>query len=71
MGLEGAVRLGFGRELEAAESPEEKQALFDRLLDELYQKGKAIEAATFLELDGVIDPADTRRVIGATLSLGP
>jgi acetyl-CoA carboxylase carboxyltransferase component len=60
MGLEGAVRLGYRKELEAEPDPDCRQALFDRLLGELYDKGKALEAAAHLEIDAVIDPADTR-----------
>jgi len=63
MGLEGAVRLGYRKELEAEQDPERREALFNRLVGELYQKGRAVEAATHLEIDAVIDPADTRRVI--------
>lgn len=68
MGLEGAVRLGFRKELEAETDPARRQALFDNLLSELYQKGKAIEAATHLEIDAVIDPAQTRKVIAQALA---
>ena len=72
MGLEGAVRLGFKKELEAIENKEEKAALFDRLLAGLYEQGKATEAAAMLEIDAVIDPADTREVILKALrSAGP
>jgi acetyl-CoA carboxylase carboxyltransferase component len=60
MGLEGAVRLGYRKELEAEGDPKRRQALFERLLLELYDKGKALEAAAHLEIDAVIDPADTR-----------
>lgn len=67
MGLEGAVRLGFKRELEAAGTESEREALFHQLLGQLYEQGKATEAASFLEIDAVIDPADTRRVILAAL----
>lgn len=67
MGLEGAVRLGFKRELEAVADPVERKALFDRLVAESYEKGKATEAASYLEIDAVIDPADTRRVVAAAL----
>lgn len=59
MGLEGAVRLGFRKELDAA-PPGERQALFDRLLAEAVKKGEALNMASFLEIDDVIDPADTR-----------
>jgi acetyl-CoA carboxylase carboxyltransferase component len=67
MGLEGAVRLGFRKELGAVESGEERQALFDRLVSEMYEKGKAMEAAAHLEIDAVIDPADTRAQLIAAL----
>ena len=63
MGLEGAVRLGYRRELEAETDPAAKQALFDRLLGGLYARGKAINVAATLEIDAVIDPADTRKWI--------
>ena len=63
MGLEGAVRLGFKKELESANSEAEKQALFESLLAAAYDQGKAIEAASYLEFDAVIEPADTRSAI--------
>jgi acetyl/propionyl-CoA carboxylase alpha subunit/acetyl-CoA carboxylase carboxyltransferase component len=63
MGLEGAVRLGYRRELEAQADPAARQALFDKLLGNLYAVGKAINVAAMLEIDAVIDPADTRRWI--------
>ena len=60
MGLEGAVRLGHRRELEAIEDPGKRRARFDELLAMSYEKGKAISTASFYEIDEVIDPADTR-----------
>ncbi len=63
MGLEGAVRLGFKKELEALTDTEEQKALFDKLVAAAYEKGKAINMASTLEIDEVIDPADTRRWI--------
>ena len=63
MGLEGAVRLGFKKELDAVADPAEREALFQRLLARMYEVGKATEAAAHLELDAVIDPADTREVV--------
>jgi acetyl/propionyl-CoA carboxylase alpha subunit/acetyl-CoA carboxylase carboxyltransferase component len=60
MGLEGAVRLGFTRELAAVADPVERQQLFDKLLAAAYQHGKALRSATTFELDDVIDPADSR-----------
>ncbi|MGV9821778.1 carboxyl transferase domain-containing protein [Nocardia xishanensis] len=61
MGLEGAVRLGFAKELAAIEDPGDRQTAFDNLVQLAYANGKALTAATVLELDDVIDPADTRR----------
>ncbi len=63
MGLEGAVRLGYKKELDALVEGSEREALFDKLVGELYEIGKATEAASYLEIDAVIDPADTRDVI--------
>ena len=63
MGLEGAVRLGFKKELEALADKEERETLFAQLLEQMYEQGKATEAAAHLEIDAVIDPADTRVVI--------
>jgi acetyl-CoA carboxylase carboxyltransferase component len=63
MGLEGAVRLGYRKELEAESDAEKREQLFHSLLAGLYAKGRAIEAATHLEIDAVIDPADTRRLV--------
>jgi acetyl-CoA carboxylase carboxyltransferase component len=68
MGLEGAVRLGFRRELAAAPDP---RRLFDELVEQAYERGKALSAASIFEIDDVIDPADTRRWITATLSSAP
>jgi acetyl/propionyl-CoA carboxylase alpha subunit/acetyl-CoA carboxylase carboxyltransferase component len=72
MGLEGAVRLGFRKELEALAEGEPRKALFDKLVAEYYEKGKAINMASFLEIDSVIDPAETRRwVIRGLRSMPP
>ncbi|MFC6009867.1 acetyl-CoA carboxylase family protein [Nocardia lasii] len=60
MGLEGAVRLGFRKELAAVDDPVAREQLFDQLLAAAYQQGKALTAATGFELDDVIDPAQTR-----------
>ena len=60
MGLEGAVRLGYRKELEAVPEGPVRDALYARHVDEHYAKGKAINMAATLELDAVIDPAHTR-----------
>jgi acetyl-CoA carboxylase carboxyltransferase component len=68
MGLEGAVRLGYRKELEAMPEGAEREALFQRHVDEHYAKGKAINMAATLEIDAVIDPAETRAWLARGLS---
>ncbi len=65
MGLEGAVRLGFRRELDAVTDPDERERRFAEMVERAYESGRALNAATFFELDDVIDPADTRRWVSA------
>ncbi|MDQ1373078.1 MAG: hypothetical protein QOJ09_416 [Actinomycetota bacterium] len=71
MGLEGAVRLGFRKELEAIEDDDERQRLFDEMVARMYTHGKALNTATYFEIDDVIDPADSRRWITAALDAAP
>ena len=63
MGLEGAVRLGFRRELDLIDDPDERAAAFDAMLARAYEHGKAVHVAEHFEIDDVIDPALTRRRI--------
>ena len=60
MGLEGAVKLGFSKELAAAAVGPEREALYAKLVAQQYANGSAINMATTLEIDAVIDPAETR-----------
>jgi acetyl-CoA carboxylase carboxyltransferase component len=60
MGLEGAVELGFSKELDAAASESERNAIYEQLLARMYEKGKGVSVATAFEIDAVIDPAETR-----------
>ncbi|MES1940007.1 protein containing carbamoyl phosphate synthetase, large subunit [Salinisphaera sp. T5B8] len=60
MGLEGAVNLAYKKELDAQETPEAREALFKKLVDKLYERGEALSMAAALEIDAVIDPADSR-----------
>lgn len=72
MNLEGSVKLGFRKELEAVTDPGERKALFDRMVTDAYERGKALSTATLFEIDDVIDPADTRSWVMAGLrSLPP
>jgi acetyl/propionyl-CoA carboxylase alpha subunit/acetyl-CoA carboxylase carboxyltransferase component len=63
MGLEGAVRLGYRKELAAIENPQERQAAFEAMVAQSYAQGKALNVASAVELDSVIDPRDTREWI--------
>jgi acetyl-CoA carboxylase carboxyltransferase component len=71
MGLEGAVRLGFKKELDAAGTPGERQELEDRLIAAAYVRGSALSMASHTEIDDVIDPADTRQRILGVLAACP
>jgi acetyl-CoA carboxylase carboxyltransferase component len=66
MGLEGAVRLGMRRELDAIEDPEERERVFQATVAAAYEHGEGLNMAAYGEIDDVIDPADSRRWI-ATL----
>jgi acetyl-CoA carboxylase carboxyltransferase component len=66
MGLEGAVRLGMRRELEAIEDEQERERVFQDTVAAAYERGRGINMAAYGEIDDVIDPADSRRWI-ATL----
>jgi acetyl-CoA carboxylase carboxyltransferase component len=68
MGLEGAVRLGLRRELEAISDEEEREARVQELTEQAHENARALNAATLFELDDVIDPADTRALIARTLA---
>jgi acetyl-CoA carboxylase carboxyltransferase component len=69
MGLEGAVRLGFRRELEAIADADAREAAYAAMVERAYEYGKAINVAAHFEIDDVIDPAVTRaRVVHALKS---
>ncbi|MDQ2089616.1 carboxyl transferase domain-containing protein [Marimonas arenosa] len=72
MGLEGAVKLGHRDHLAAIADPEAREVEYQRLVAELYARGKAMNAASLLEFDAVIDPATTRDQICRALAVaGP
>ena len=71
MGLEGAVRLGYRKELEAVTDDAEREVLFREMVDRMYAHGKAVSVASFFEIDDVIDPADTRRWITTIFDSAP
>lgn len=67
MGLEGAVSLGFRKELAAEPDEQARKTLFDKLLAQQYARGQAMEVASVLEIDAVIDPNDTRQQLVCAL----
>lgn len=71
MGLEGAVKLGYRKELQAIEDPQERKATYEKMVADMYQRGKAVNMASHFELDDVIDPADSRRWISGGLRSVP
>ncbi|MDE3069943.1 MAG: biotin carboxylase [Acidobacteriota bacterium] len=68
MGLEGAVRLALRRELEAIADEDERERRVRALTAAAQENAAALNAATLFEIDDVIDPAQTRGLIAATLS---
>jgi acetyl-CoA carboxylase carboxyltransferase component/biotin carboxyl carrier protein len=71
MGLEGYVRLGFRKEMEAIADPVEREKYYKDKVAQLYANGKAVSIASVLEIDEVIDPAETRHWIMAGLRSMP
>jgi acetyl-CoA carboxylase carboxyltransferase component len=68
MGLEGAVRLGMRRELEAIEDLKERERVLQRTVAAAYEHGQGLNMAAYGEIDDVIDPADSRRWIATLFS---
>jgi acetyl-CoA carboxylase carboxyltransferase component len=71
MGLEGAVRLGMRRELEAIEDDDERERVFAATVAAAYEHGRGLNMAAYGEIDDVIDPADSRRWIAMLLQDAP
>jgi acetyl-CoA carboxylase carboxyltransferase component len=71
MGLEGAVKLGYRKELAAIEDPAARTALFDEMVARMYDHGKALNTATHFEIDDVIDPLQSRTRVVEALRASP
>ncbi|PCI67126.1 MAG: hypothetical protein COB38_09735 [Gammaproteobacteria bacterium] len=75
MGIEGAIKLAYAKQLKAIKDPQEQKQLFDELVSKAYEQGKAINVASYMEIDAVIDPALSRewivRGLKATLPASP
>jgi acetyl-CoA carboxylase carboxyltransferase component len=68
MGLEGAVKLGFRKELEAVADPAARDKMFQQMVEIAYERGKAINMAEHFEIDAVIDPIESRRWISSAVA---
>ncbi|MYB18423.1 MAG: carbamoyl-phosphate synthase large subunit, partial [Holophagales bacterium] len=71
MNIEGAVKLGYRKELAAIEDPEERRIEFERRVEASYERAKAVNAAAGGGLDDVIDPAETRSWITESMKRLP
>lgn len=67
MNIEGAVKLGYRKELTAIEDPEARRAEFERMTGIAYDSAKAVNGSAGGGIDDVIDPAETRDWIASSL----
>ncbi len=63
MGIEGAIKLAYAKQLKAIDDPKEQKKMFDELVNKAYEQGKALNIASYMEIDAVIDPAESRKWI--------
>ncbi len=71
MNIEGAVKLGYRKELEAIEDPEERIKEYEGMVEKSYERAKAVNAGSYFGIDDVIDPATTRKWLVAGLKSLP
>jgi acetyl-CoA carboxylase carboxyltransferase component len=71
MNIEGAVKLGYRKELLAIADPDARRVEFERRTQIAYDGAKAVNAVAGGGIDDVIDPADTRRWIVNSLQRVP
>ena len=71
MGIEGAVRLGYKKELEAIKDREKRKKREQEMIGLMYSEGKALNVATVAEIDSVIDPASTRKWLEQMIEVLP
>jgi acetyl-CoA carboxylase carboxyltransferase component len=71
MGLEGAVKLGYRNELAAIDDPAKRKAVYDEMVNRMYEHGKATNTASHFEIDDVIDPIASRNWVMAALRSVP
>jgi acetyl-CoA carboxylase carboxyltransferase component len=71
MGVEGAVRLGFQRELDALEDDVAREQRVAELVEVIRAQSNALNMATYFEIDDVIDPATTRDRLALAITSAP
>ncbi len=71
MGVEGSISLAFSKQLAAIDDINEREKMFKSLVDKAYENGKALNMASYMEIDAVIDPLDTRKWILRGLKATP
>ena len=71
MGIEGAVRLAYKKDLEAIDDLEERKKKEQEMIDFMYSEGKALNMAMATEIDSVIDPATTRKWLEQMIEVLP
>lgn len=71
MGLEGAVKLGYRKELAAISDPAQREQAYQNMVAMAYDIGKATNVAAQFEIDAVIDPAESRHWILSALRSAP
>jgi acetyl-CoA carboxylase carboxyltransferase component len=71
MNLEGAVRLGFRKEIEAIDDPIERERWTNERIDRALDSARAVNSAAGGGVDDVIDPATTREWIVRALRILP
>ena len=65
--MKAPAKLGFRKELQAIDDPRERKEAYEKIVADMYERGKALNTASLFELDDVIDPADTRKWITSAL----
>ncbi len=71
MGIEGAVRLGYRKELAAIADEAAREARFREMVRAERERGSALNVASHAEIDAVIDPAETRAWVLRALRSAP
>jgi acetyl/propionyl-CoA carboxylase alpha subunit len=71
MGLEGAVKLAYRNELAQITDPAERRRRYEEMVEQLYERGKALSISTIFGVDDTIDPADTRHWLASLLRALP